>query len=683
MCSEPRRWVLQKVLVDNPRLPRCRWHAYPEGFQAHEAEKRLPAIRIAMPHVGRRRWAKSLRVLLASLYLIIPQGVVGAGPDLGPRAASSDVRYSIDDPSGPSFEDAVKQQQRADGKRIRKEIETAFQAGQNSYVVPPGDYRFGKETWAGDGPICPLEFRGLKRVAASPFRIIADGATFWFELPPDQAPEAHFALGFVDCSNLSLQGATLDCDPRGCVEGRITQIDHGHNRIEIQATKDSFIPTAFNGKTEQRIIPFNADGTFCTALYWVQSRGPSRLAYSGIEPGTGAGRYWVTLPDDSVLLTVNRDAAWQRAYGAAGTLQVGDGLCLLYATTVAISVRGCEGMSFVGIRNHISKGGVRELGGGGGHLWKDCYFGPRPGTCHWQGGDGILTGCMERGCVYDGITMLHTTDDLLDIHGFWGYVEKAEGRTIVIQRDHQMPAEAGDELNFFDAQTGVPVGTAIVAFVEGNTLTLDRDASALANAIAENPKRQSPGWEIRNSVFKDCYQRLLVQGGDGGTLRNNHFIRVGSCVELFSSFFSGNEGGICREISILDNTFEDVAIHPDATTMRIGFQSLNHRARTPLLTAITVRGNRFIRAGRHAITMSLVADGEISDNVFVDPGTPRSLAGRDPGGAGPQPVQIVDSTNIRLRANQLISANPIPSAASTGSPLFNTSGTVGNLVCEP
>lgn len=606
-----------------------------------------------------------------------------AAPDTEPQIMDGDISFSQENPPGPSFSNDAKAKQRADGNRIHGEIMTAFNAGERSYTIPPGDYRFGKETWGSDGPIYPLEFRGLQRDAAHPFRIIADAVTLWFELPPDQAPEAHFALGFVDCSNLVLEGATLDCDPRGCMEGQITQIDYDGNRIEIEATKGSFVPTTFSGGTEQRIIPFNADGTFCTALYWVQSRGPSRLKYRGVEPGTRSGRYWVTLPADSVLLTVNRDLAWRRAYGDAGTLQAGDGLCLLYATTVAISVRDCAGMKFIGIKDYIHKGGVRELGGGGGHVWKDCYFGPRPGTCHWQGGDGILTGCMERGCVYDGITMLHTTDDLLDIHGFWGYIEKADGKTIVIQRDHQMPVLAGDELNFFDSQTGTPVGTAIVASVEGNALTLDRDAAALANAIAENPTRQSPGWEIRNSRFTDCYQRLLVQGGNGGTLRDNHFVRVGSCVELFSSFFSRNEGGICRGISILDNTFEDVAIHPDATTMRIGFQSLNHQARTPLLSAITVRGNRFIRSGQHAITISLVTDGEISENVFVDPGRPRSLAALTPGGAGTQPVQIADSTNITLRANRLISQDPIPPAQSTGKPLVNTSGIVENVWCEP
>ncbi len=610
---------------------------------------------------------------------------LGAGAGEAPAAVSppAAVPYSMEAPSGPVFPDDVKQQQRDRATRMRDELGVAFEAGKDSYTVPPGDYRFGKETWGPDGPIFPLEFRGLKRDDSHPFRIIARGATFWFDLPADQAPQAHFALGFVECSHITLEGATLDRDPRGCLEGRITRIDDAGNRIEIRALPGSIVPGPLGGTLEQRVVPFNADGTFCTALYAVQAMAPARLSYRSIEPGQEPGCHWVSFPAESRLLAVNRDPAWRQAYGDAGTLQVGDGLCVLFTTTVAITVRECEAISFLDVRNYIDKGGTRELGGRGGHLWKNCYFGPRPGTCRWQGGEGILTGCMERGSMFDGITMLHTADDVLDIHGFWGYVEQVAGRTIVIQKDHQMPAQPGDPLTFYDAQTGVPVGTAVVTEVVGQTLTLDREAAAFAGAVAENPRRQSAGWEVRDSTFQDCYQRLLVQGGNGGTLQGNRFVRMGSCIELHSNFFTGNEGGICRDITILDNVLEDVAIHPEGTTLRVGFQSLNHAATTPLLSGITVRGNRFIRSGRHGIEFALVAGGEISGNTFVDPGLPRILANQAGADSGLQPIQIRDSTGITLRGNRIISRRAIPAASSTGSPLFGTSGTVTGIVGEP
>lgn len=337
---------------------------------------------------------------------------------LTPLAALQATEFSFDNPTGPQFIDADKQSQFEKGNGIAELVRKAFDSDAESVTIPPGDYRFGKESWGKDGPIYPLEFRCLKRDAAHPFRIIAEGVTFWFDLPPDQAPSAHFALRFIDCSHISLEGATLDRDPRGCMEGRITQLDDEGNRIEIEASKGTLIPSSFSGKLEQRLVPFNADGTFCTALYALQLKGPGRLMYRNVVPGTQPGRYWVNLHEKSELLKTNRDPAWYRAYSDAGTLQVGDGLSLVYSTTLAISLMDSTALKLIGVKSYITKGCSRELGGGGGHLWKGCYFGPRPGTCQWQGGEGFLSGCMERGSTYDGITMQHTTDDIVNINGF-------------------------------------------------------------------------------------------------------------------------------------------------------------------------------------------------------------------------------------------------------------------------
>ncbi|MCC6352691.1 MAG: right-handed parallel beta-helix repeat-containing protein [Verrucomicrobiae bacterium] len=558
--------------------------------------------------------------------------------------------FSFEDPAGPQFTEAERRLQRARGTGVVPMVRRAFEAGADSVVIPPGDYRFGKESWGNAGPIYPLEFRGMRRDAAHPFRIIAEGVTFWFDLPADQTPRAHFALGFADSSHVALEGATLDRDPRGNMEGRITQIDDVGNRIEIEAAEGTLVPTSFNGDLNQRLVPFNADGTFCTALYGLQRR-PGQLRYRDVAQGTGPGRYWVNLDEKSELLKTNRDPGWRRAYGEAGTLQVGDGLSLVYTTTQAIGVIDCTGMRFIGIKIYISKGMAREFGGGGGHLWKGCYFGPRPVTCQWQGADGFLSGCMERGSTYDGITMLHTTDDVFNINGFWGYIEEAAGKTITLHRDHQMPARPGDWLNFFDGQTGQPVGVASVDGIDGQVLTLDRDAVPFAGSIAENPGRQCDGWVIRDSVFTDCYQRLLVQGGNGGVLRDCRFVRVGSCVRLHSTFFSKNEGGICRNISILNNTFEDVAIHTDGATLTVGFQPLNRKATAPLLTNLVVRDNTFIHPAKHAVEFDLVAGGEISGNTFHR--------------GGPEPIRLANCTNVIVRENRAI---PGPPASGPDSP---------------
>lgn len=292
--------------------------------------------------------------------------------------------FRFDASPGPQFTTAEKQLQRVRGRELMPLVRQAFDAGADAVTIPPGDYRFGKDGWADGGPVYSLDFRNLRRDAAHPFRIVARDVTLWFELPPDQAPRAHFALGFTGCSHVALEGATLDRDPRGNVEGCITQIDRAANRIELRTTPGTEIPPTFSGDLNQRVVPFNADGTLCTALYAVQLR-PGQLRYRSVESGSAPGHSWVQLDERSELIAKGFDPHWRTLYGAAGSLDVGDGLSLVYSTSTALGVTDSQAMRFIGVNVYIPKGGVVEQGGGGGHLWKDCYFGPRPGSCHWQG----------------------------------------------------------------------------------------------------------------------------------------------------------------------------------------------------------------------------------------------------------------------------------------------------------
>lgn len=68
-----------------------------------------------------------------------------------------------------------------------------------------------------------------------------------------------------------------------------------------------------------------------------------------------------------------------------------------------------------------------EWGGEGGHLWKNCTFGPRPGTSQWQGAEGFMFCATRYGTTLDGIVMRHTGDDVANFHGYWGHVESCTG----------------------------------------------------------------------------------------------------------------------------------------------------------------------------------------------------------------------------------------------------------------
>jgi hypothetical protein len=112
------------------------------------------------------------RPLLSLLEFLVATAAAVAAPGSG---------FSLDNPPGPQFGGAEKEAQRERGAGVGPMVRRAFEAGADSVVIPPGDYRFGKERWGRDGPVFPLEFRGMKRDAAHPFRILAEGVTFWFE----------------------------------------------------------------------------------------------------------------------------------------------------------------------------------------------------------------------------------------------------------------------------------------------------------------------------------------------------------------------------------------------------------------------------------------------------------------------------------------------------------------------
>ncbi len=55
---------------------------------------------------------------------------------------------------------------------------------------------------------------------------------------------------------------------------------------------------------------------------------------------------------------------------------------------------------------------------------------------------------------------------------------------------------------------------------------------------------------------------------------------------------------------------------------------LNHATNTPLLSDLTVQGNRFLDSRKRAIEFSLVSGGSITGNLFKNSGKPRALNGK-------------------------------------------------------
>jgi len=518
--------------------------------------------------------------------------------------------FSFSRPAGPQFIAPQREAQREAGARILPQVLAAFRAGTNSVRIAPGDYRFGMERWGRDGVIYPLEFSALQRDDSHPFTIDATGATFWFDLPDDQAPTCHFCVGFKDCRNLIFKGATIDRATRGHVEGRITQLDVAGNRIELQLSPGITVPEKFSDKLEQRVIPFKADGTFCAPLYALQ-QGGVHLKYRQISAPTADGRCWVTMQDPKLLETVQ----------TTGLLRVGDGLSCIYAVTSAVEIVRSGKLTMDGIRVYAAKAWGAERDGDGGHVWRDCYFGPRPGTSQWQGGEGFMFNATRHGTTVDHVTITHTTDDTANFHGYWSPVASVSetnrvrfGMNAETRRALPHGLRAGDAVIFLARETGDELGQAKVAAIDGDTVTLDQPAGRFANALAEWPDHECAGWLIQNSDWHDNYQRLLIQSGPG-TIRNCRFARFGSAIEL-NSVLPYVEGGVPRGIRIENNVFTDLNPQPGGAAITV-YAHAYQPGRTPTFRNLTITGNTFNHPNPTVIALSGVDGGLIAGNHFA------------------------------------------------------------------
>jgi hypothetical protein len=239
-------------------------------------------------------------------------------------------------------------------------------------------------------------------------------------------------------------------------------------------------------------------------------------------------------------------------------------------------------------------------------VWTNCYVGPRPGTSQWQGGEGFMFCGTRRGPTLDGVTILHTADDMANFHGYWGNIRSLEGTQIDFEPNHEFSrtvlhdAAPGDRLVFFDKTTAAELGYAAVTAVNGARVMVDRPVDDFTNAIVEWPDHACGGWVVRNCHWHDNYQRLLVQSGPG-TVQHCLFERTGQGIEL-NSVMPYVEGGVPRDITIAGNEFRAVASMPGGAALHAHTHAFD-RKHAPRFRNITVTGNVFDRSAADSIRL--------------------------------------------------------------------------------
>jgi hypothetical protein len=523
------------------------------------------------------------------------------------------IPYSADDPPGPSFTETEKQAQRKTGLKLLSDLRAAFAAGADSFTVPPGDYRFGTTRAAADSFV----LRNLSRDGKTPFRVLGHGATFWFDLGPGSHPKTNFMVQFFDCANITLEGLTIDSDPRGVMEARLTGFDFEGNRIQVEPLKGTQLLTELPEK-QNRFVPFKPNGHHIAPLYNIDGGwGPADLTYKSFSR-TADGKYWFTMKTGVLLKTI-RDPVWLATYGPEGILEKGDVLTFLWSVSFSIHLQNCKQITVRDCRVYAAKSVTYESGYGG-NQWINCHFMPRPRTNQLLGGEGRMSSECMVGSLVDGAVHQRATDDAFKYRELWRHARRVTSNSITFHADVPALLAPGHKAELFHAKTKNHLGQLTVESVRDKRTVIFKQpvGETYANATAIFSDHMNAGWTVRNSDFLDCYQCVpLIQCGPG-LFENNRVERAGAWVRIHPGVVGKIEGGIPDGVVFRDNVFMDSFVCPPNS----GF-FVNGEGRP--LSNLTLEGNLICRTGRAAVDLCLARDVVLKDNIIINPFEGRTL----------------------------------------------------------
>lgn len=553
--------------------------------------------------------------------------------------------FSFDYPFGPSFTEEEKNEQIKAGSNLADDITRSFHAGERYYRIPPGDYRFdASKKYA-------FELSGLHADEDNPFVIDAAGVTFWLNINP--APSYNsWGIGLENCSHIEIRGLILDSDPSVNIEGRVTRIDEKNNRIEIKISPGFKHPKAGDEKkhSQMRIIPYKANGNHIASMYTIdEGWGPGYVWLSSVTPSSEEDHYWLNLRQEGLLKAATSEK-WFDVYGKEGTLEIGDGIAYIYSSMWSVSLDNCKKIVIKDLDCYVAKGGLSESDGYGAHQWINCRFIPRPYSNRLQGGDGTMSNGMRHGSVFDGFVVGGTSDDAINIHGDMGFVKSVSGKSFTAGYQPK-DLRKGDKIEFYNPKTGELLLQTIVKNITNGKIEVESEINVSLGSQIRYCDFECDGWVIRNSMFKDTYQRILIQSGSG-VFANNWIERLGSPM-VVESQFGYVEGGFMKNIQITDNVFLNTAVSPYMPQIKIGFLNTGFRH---LVDSISVKDNIFVSSGGAGITIRNCRNIWVDNNLFVDNQRPVKVL--YPQRKNLYIIETENVENLQLNDNTVIQEKP-------------------------
>lgn len=553
---------------------------------------------------------KTIKIYILSFFLSLSGQIL-------PQAWSPDLPVNI-----KTFTEEEKAAQREKGNEFLMSLnKMVIKPNEDKEIMIEEDCRF-----SGSGSFSVSSLKRAKIKGAEGKNI-----TFWFDTPHI------YGMQLNKCANVTFENITFDCDPVPFTQGKITD-KSGQNSVLLQPmTGYEELISNPNGT----FIIFNPDGSFKMHTH------------------------------RTCTIKQNADKSISLTNGNFDIAEIGDYIVLPSRTGSMISLTDCEKIKFQSV-NVYASGGMCCVAntGKGGHEFDYFTATRRPGTnrLHAFGADGFHMNVLEAGPVITNSEMSYTADDLINLHGRFGWVC---GRNSGSKKDLRIIANngaisVGQEIDFWDNETQEYKGKAIVSRIQilgnqqeidearqgaieylgGNVydIQLDREVEAGFASLIEHHTGLCSGFVVRNCKLHDTFNRgFLINGARDGIIEGNEIYNVASGQSFHMETWCYGEGQYIRNLTVRNNTFTNAGslwfgtVPPNGNAMYGAY-------RTTPVRNIEITGN----------TIEMFPGDVFGINVAYTDG-----------------VRIEDNIIIRNTENKTVSVNNVNSVDGYGRSLTN------------
>ena len=373
-------------------------------------------------------------------------------------------------------------------------------------------------------------------------------------------------------SHVTIRDLTIDYDPLPFTQGTIAAFDKKALQIDVKV--DLGYPD------DPALLAIFNDGFF--KVMDRQSRGLKAGARDFLSPAKAE-------KISEGMIRVHLRWGANDLFPSQLPIAVGDVVAITNGSAHAIMVEGSDATSFIGVKLFASPGmGLLENGGAGSMLLQKVSIvpGPRPkgaGTDRLvsTNSDGSHFITVERGPTIEDCTFANTSDDAVNVHGFYYYVvAKIAPQRYILSPKWDIGLAAGDDIETCEQKTFRSLGRTKVAQFS------KRHAPELKAKIAPLWKNKSPT-TVPDLIYEVVLQQdLPLKVGDAVTSLS----RVGSGTTVRRSSFHA-----CGRVLVKapNSSVEDCQFTYSTATALQGGSDIGYWSESGFAENLTFRNNRF------------------------------------------------------------------------------------------